>query len=85
MEGRHLCNRLKTKGHQRRLKRVTGEVKEKSSQRKSCKIIGNELPITGIIYSEDMCHIWTVVALDIGLSPVCVCVGGGAANVNTEI
>lgn len=43
-EGRHLWYRWKTKGHPRRSGRTNREVKEKSVQIKSCKIIGKCAP-----------------------------------------
>lgn len=57
--------RADDKGH----RRVAREVKEKLLQRKSCKIIGNELPTIEIIHAENVCHVWTAV-LSTVLSPM---------------
>lgn len=70
---------VEDKGPPKKIGKSNQKSKRKINAKKSCKIIGNELPMIGIIHAEQKCHFWTVVASGTGLSPV----QGG--NINPEI
>lgn len=50
---------METKGHERRLRSVPREVKGKQIQRKSYKIIHNEIPIIRIFQAEDTSYLYS--------------------------